>query len=64
VNARPTYLTDTEPDAWRDAVDMRNFLSYEYFRVRADIVRQTIDVPLTELQAECERLLDTQEQGR
>jgi uncharacterized protein with HEPN domain len=45
-------------------VDMRNFLSHEYFRVRADLVRQTIDEPLAELRAACERLLDTREQGR
>ena len=43
---------------WRDVVDMRNFLSYEYVRVRADVVRQTIDMPLAELRAACERLLD------
>lgn len=48
----------------RDVVDVRNFLPYEYFRVRADVVRQTIDEPLPELRAACERLLDTQEQGR
>jgi uncharacterized protein with HEPN domain len=43
----------------RDVLDMRNFLSYEYVRVRADIVRQTIDEPLAGLRAACERLLDT-----
>ena len=38
---------------WRDIVDMRNFLSHEYFRVLADVVRATLDEPLEQLRAAC-----------
>lgn len=59
VNALPTEVTAAEPDVpWRDVVDMRNFLSHEYFRVLTDVVRRTIDQPLEELRKACARLLD------
>lgn len=57
VNALPPELTAQEPNVpWRDIVDMRNFLSHEYFRVLADVVRRTIDEPLEELRAASQRL--------
>jgi uncharacterized protein with HEPN domain len=59
VNALPPELIATRPEIpWRDVVDMRNFLSHEYFRVLADVVRQTIDEPLDQLHQACEQLLD------
>lgn len=58
VNALPPDLIATRPDIpWRDIVDMRNFLSHEYFRVMADVVRRTIDEPLDQLRMACEQLL-------
>jgi uncharacterized protein with HEPN domain len=58
VNALPAEITAQEPDVpWRDIVDMRNFLSHEYFRVLADVVRRTLDEPLEQLRAACHRLL-------
>ena len=58
VNALPPALTAAEPDVpWRDVVDMRNFLSHEYFRVLTHVVRQTIDAPLDQLTGACFRLL-------
>jgi uncharacterized protein with HEPN domain len=57
VNALPAAVTAREPDVpWRDIVDMRNFLSHEYFRVLADVVRRTIDEPLEQLRNACQRL--------
>lgn len=38
---------------WQDVVDMRNFLSHEYFRVLADVVRATLDEPLEQLRSAC-----------
>lgn len=58
VNALPLELTDKEPGVpWRDVVGMRNFLSHEYFRVAASVVRLTIDEPLGQLREVCRRLL-------
>ena len=58
VNALPPELIAAQPDIpWRDVVDMRNFLSHEYFRVLADVVRRTIDEPLDQLRLACEQLL-------
>lgn len=58
VNALPAEITAQEPDVpWRDIVDMRNFLSHEYFRVLAEVVRRTLDEPLEQLSATCHRLL-------
>lgn len=58
VNALPVALTDHETEVpWRDIVDMRNFLSHEYFRVQAEVVHHTIDEPLERLRVACERLL-------
>jgi len=58
VSALPAALTDSRPDVpWRDVVDMRNFLSHEYFRVSSHIVRRTIDEPLDHLRMACEHLL-------
>jgi hypothetical protein len=62
--ALPPELVATRPDIpWRDIVDMRNFLSHEYFRVLADVVRQTIDEPLNQLRLACEQLLADRETG-
>lgn len=58
VNALPDEIVAREPDVpWRDIVDMRNFLSHEYFRVLAEVVRRTIDEPLEQLRTACQRLL-------
>jgi uncharacterized protein with HEPN domain len=58
VNALPTDVTGSRSDVpWRDVVDMRNFLSHEYFRVSANVVRRTIDEPLDQLRMACEQLL-------
>lgn len=58
VNALPAQITAAEPNVpWRDVVDMRNFLSHEYFRVLTEVVRRTIDQPLDELKKACTRLL-------
>ena len=58
VNALPADLTHGRPGVpWRDVVDMRNFLSHEYFRVSASLVRRTIDEPLDQLRTVCEHLL-------
>lgn len=58
VNALPAAVTAAEPDVpWRDVVDMRNFLSHEYFRVLTGVVRSTIDRPLEELRRACGRIL-------
>jgi uncharacterized protein with HEPN domain len=58
VDALPAEITAQEPDVpWRDIVDMRNFLSHEYFRVLAEVVRRTLDEPLEQLSAACHRLL-------
>jgi uncharacterized protein with HEPN domain len=62
VNALPPDLIATRSDIpWRDVVDMRNFLSHEYFRVMADVVRRTIDEPLDQLRTACEQLLTDQQ---
>jgi uncharacterized protein with HEPN domain len=64
VNALPTEITAQEPDVpWRDIVDMRNFLSHEYFRVLVDVVRRTIDEPLEQLRGACRRLQPADEPG-
>lgn len=61
VNALPSDLIAARPDIpWRDVVDMRNFLSHEYFRIVANIVRRTIDEPLDQLRMACEQLLSDQ----
>jgi uncharacterized protein with HEPN domain len=61
VNALPSELIANRPEIpWRDVVDMRNFLSHEYFRVQAEVVRQTIDEPLDQLRRACEQLLASQ----
>ena len=58
VDALPPELIATRPDIpWRDVVDMRNFLSHEYFRVSAHVVRRTLDEPLDQLRLACEQLL-------
>jgi uncharacterized protein with HEPN domain len=62
VNALPPDLIATRPDIpWRDVVDMRNFLSHEYFRVTATVARRTIDEPLDQLRMACEQLLTDQQ---
>lgn len=58
VNALPDDVTSQESDVpWRDIVDLRNFLSHEYFRVLAEVVHRTIDEPLEQLRAAGQRLL-------
>jgi uncharacterized protein with HEPN domain len=57
VNALPTEITAKEPDVpWRDVVDIRKFLSHEYFRVLVDVVTRTMDEPLEQLRGACRRL--------
>jgi uncharacterized protein with HEPN domain len=64
VDALPTEVTAQEPDVpWRDIVDMRNFLSHEYFRVLVDVVRRTIDEPLEQLRGACLRFQAADEPG-
>jgi uncharacterized protein with HEPN domain len=43
---------------WRDIVDMRNYLTHEYFRVLVPVVRATIDEPLDHLTIACAQLLE------
>ena len=50
----------TEPDLWahlRDAYDMRNVLTHEYFRVDAGIVWETVLQELPALQAKLQNFL-------
>ncbi len=61
VNSLPQEITDAKPALpWRDIVDIRNFLSHEYFRISVEIVRQSIDAPLEQLRQACQELLDAQ----
>lgn len=47
VIALPTEITRAEPEVpWRDVVDMRNFLSHEYFRVLTDVVQDLAGRPV------------------
>lgn len=39
---------------WREVARMRDLLAHHYFRVRSDVVRATIDAPLTVLRRACE----------
>jgi uncharacterized protein with HEPN domain len=58
VNALPAPTAEAAPDVpWREIVGMRNHLAHEYFRVSADVIRRTIDAPLTKLHDACERLI-------
>lgn len=43
---------------WRDIVDMRNYLTHEYFRVLVPVVRATIDEPLDHLTIARAQLLE------
>ncbi|MGH3680640.1 MAG: HepT-like ribonuclease domain-containing protein [Natronosporangium sp.] len=62
VNALPDDVTSQESGVpWRDIVDMRNFLSHEYFRVLAEVVHRTIDEPLEQLRVACHRLIESAE---
>lgn len=57
VRALPVSVTESRADVpWRDIVDMRNFLSHEYFRVSANVVRRTLDQPLEQLRMTCVEL--------
>lgn len=65
VNALPDELLDTEPEIpWRRIVDMRNYLAHQYFDVSIDLVRDTIDEPLADLEAACGRLRSRLEQQK
>jgi uncharacterized protein with HEPN domain len=56
VKALPAGVASRRPEvAWRDVVDMRNFLSHKYFRVSPSVVR-TLDEPLERLRVACEQL--------
>ena len=58
VRTLPDDMLATEPDIpWRLIVGMRNRLAHEYFRLRPELVRLTIDEPLRQLGPACLRLL-------
>ena len=57
VNALPPAVVAADREVpWRDIVDMRNFLAHEYFRVRSEMVRKTVDAPLARLRIAIERI--------
>jgi len=58
VKALPAdSLAERADVPWQDVVGMRNMLAHQYFRVDADLVRRTIDAPLTLLREACRELL-------
>ena len=58
VRTLPDDMLAAEPEIpWRLIVGMRNRLAHEYFRLRPELVRLTIDEPLRQLGPACRRLL-------
>lgn len=58
IKALPEDWTSAHPEVpWSDAARMRDLLAHQYFRIRADVVRATLDRPLAELRRACEELL-------
>jgi uncharacterized protein with HEPN domain len=48
------------PDiAWRDIIDFRNLLVYEYFRVDLRIVLRIVDQEISELKFQIQVILDS-----
>lgn len=54
VKALPNDTIGRHPDiAWSDIAKLRDLLAHVYFKVRADVIRNTINAPLAELRAAC-----------
>lgn len=57
VNALPDEVRESQPVVPRQRiVGMRNLLTHEYFRVETETVMRTLDAPLVDLQAACDRI--------
>lgn len=50
----PEILSRHPEIPWSSTARMRDVLTHQYFRVRPDVVRATIDEPLRELRRVCE----------
>jgi uncharacterized protein with HEPN domain len=54
IKALPGRWHAQHPEVlWSDAARMRDVLAHRYFHIRADVVRATVDEPLTVLAAAC-----------
>ena len=61
VAALPQAVREQAPEVpWRDVVATRNFLAHQYFGVSGEIVRRTLDEPLTVLRSASLRLLSAE----
>lgn len=58
IKSIPADWRQLHPEVpWSDAVGMRDILAHQYFRIRSDVVRSTLDAPLRALERACERLI-------
>jgi uncharacterized protein with HEPN domain len=63
VKTLPTALIERHPEIpWADIAKLRDLLAHIYFKVRSEVIRSTINAPLSELREACEtevlRLVD------
>jgi len=64
VKALPTDLLAREPTVpWDEIARLRDLLAHHYYRVDAQIIRRTVDVPLRDLRAAARRLLELPSDG-
>jgi uncharacterized protein with HEPN domain len=55
VKALPNELIERHPDIpWSDIAKLRDLLAHMYFKVRSEVIRSTIDAPLSDLRRTCE----------
>jgi uncharacterized protein with HEPN domain len=50
VKALPAYLLDQHPQIpWREIAKLRDLLAHHYYRVDAQVIRRTVESPMTDL---------------
>jgi uncharacterized protein with HEPN domain len=64
VKALPADLLARQPEVpWQDIARLRDLLAHHYYRVDAQIIRRTVEMPLSELREAVARLR-VEEQGQ
>ncbi|WP_421121841.1 DUF86 domain-containing protein [Aquihabitans daechungensis] len=59
IKSLPNEWKDDHPAVpWSDAAGMRDILAHQYFRIRSDVVRSTLDAPLAALRLACEAIIE------
>lgn len=59
VKALSNDARSTHPEIpWSEIAKLRDLLAHSYFKIRSEVIRATIDAPLSELRGTCQAEID------